>query len=220
MTAETVAEPTVFVAGARYRVNRNHPQGARLTEGETVQAISVDGNVWRVSRIGESDTPEDRLWGVYATDVTALHGVAEARIAELERALAEANTLLESERTSRRSDTERWISDIRHINTVLVDEAESRDWCGDFESIVENRINPPLRYELEGREYEHEMERVVEVTVRVRQTGTYTGRTSDSDDLDEDDVSWPDIDSYAIRNAVDSGDWETGDTVDDSFCNA
>lgn len=221
MTAETVAEPTVFVAGARYRVNRDHPQGARLNEGDTIQAISLDGTVWRVSRIGESDTPETRMWGVYATDVTPLPGFADRRIAELEAALAESNRLLESERATRRADTERWISDIQHINDVLVDEAESRDWCGDFDHIVENRINGPLRYELAGRTFEHEMQRERYVRVRVTQTGTYSGSQSDSDNLDEDDVSWNDLDTNAILTAVRNGAWDDEDeTVDDSFCDA
>jgi hypothetical protein len=219
MTAETVAEPTVFVAGARYRVNRNHPQGARLNEGDTIQAMSLDGSVWRVSRISENDTPEARQWGVYATDVTPLPGFADRRIAELEAQVSELGTQLEAERVGRRQDIQRWQSDIAHIGTTLVRAANDNDMCGVFDSTVDE-INGPLRFEIEGRQFEHEMERVRIVTVRVRQTGTYEGPVRDSDDLDEDDVSWPDIDSYAIREAVSNGDWSDDETEDDSFGNA
>jgi hypothetical protein len=137
----------------------------------------------------------------------------------LESRVAELTALLEAERVGRRQDIARWQSDIAHIGTTLVRAATDNDMCGVFDSTVDE-INGPLRFEIEGRTFEHEMEREVEVIVRVRQTGTYEGPVRDSDDLDEDDVSWPDIDSYAIRDAVSNGSWETGDTVDDSFGNA
>jgi hypothetical protein len=218
MTAEAV-EATVLVAGQRYRVTQQNPQGARLDIGDTVQCVRIEeSGTARFQRIGEHDTPEGHEWIIYPRALEPLN-TDDPRIAALEARVTELLAMLEAERVSHRQDIQRWQSDIAHIGTTLVRAANDNDMCGVFDSTVDE-INAPLRFEIEGRQFEYEMEREVEVIVRVRQTGTYEGPVRDSDDLDEDDVSWPDIDSYAIREAVSNGSWETGDTVDDSFGNA
>jgi hypothetical protein len=215
MTTETIETETGFVVGRRYRVNRDHPQGARLVTGDTVQCVRLDGDTSRFQRIGEHDTPEGHEWIIYRTSLDDLP-TDDPRIASLESRVTELTALLEAERVGRRQDIQRWQSDISHIGTTLVRAANDNDMCGVFDSTVDE-INGPLRFEIEGRTFEHEMERVRIVTVRVRQIGSYEGPVRDSDDLDEDDVSWPDIDSYAIREAVSNGEWSDDETEDDSF---
>lgn len=85
--------------------------------------------------------------------------------------------------------------DIDTIGAALMEEAESRSWCDEYDAVVE-RLNRSLHFELPVRETEVEGTFDVSLTVNVRWSNTVTvpgGSTySDvaSEDVDEDTIAY------------------------------
>lgn len=75
------------------------------------------------------------------------------------------------------------VRDINTLNNALLEEAENRDWCSEFDEFVEG-VNGHLNIELDGRERDFDV--TVEVTYRV--VRTVSARTeSEAEDLATDD---------------------------------
>jgi hypothetical protein len=110
---------------------------------------------------------------------------------------------------------DRYDSDLRTISSIMQDEAENRDWCGEYEQVID-RINRNIHGELEGnreREYYVDFTGTVPVsfTGRVSVTVPY-GSDSDaiyeaaresisnegvrylSDTLDSSEAQWSEVD--------------------------
>lgn len=97
---------------------------------------------------------------------------------------------LVNELTVARQDTqranERHESDIEKIGEALIDEANSRGWCDEYDTFV-NRLNSDLHVELPHRASEYTVTYTYEVTVYQ----TVSARNSDeARDMVEDDISW------------------------------
>jgi hypothetical protein len=82
-----------------------------------------------------------------------------------------------------READERHQADITLIGEVLVDEARSREWCSEFEQVVNRRLNPNLHLPLPVRA--RDVEVVVSGYVRVPFSVTVTVEVDDDSDIDD-----------------------------------
>lgn len=89
-------------------------------------------------------------------------------------------------------------SDIESIGNALLEEAESRGWCSEYDEFVEG-LNGRLTYDLPVREREYE----VEIDVTYRMTVSVTARSEDEAlEAAEDDgaVDHGDASPWTVRN--------------------
>ena len=212
MTETMTEAPTTLVVGQRYRVNTAGAMGATVALGATVQCVRQEGDSFRFQEISDQDTPEGHDWYFTAayldplpTTVTlaeaftpavvplAEHEALQRRVAELElaeRAAWERATAFRNQ----------VFTDVQVASEILIEEADRRDWCGDYDAIID-RINGRISaFSFEERTQSWSATRTVEVTVtlRVVQSGNAEGRG----EPDEDDVDWNEVDSYEVHEAI------------------
>jgi hypothetical protein len=92
------------------------------------------------------------------------------------------------------------------IGERLIQESNDRDWCSEFDNIIET-VNGqlPSWLELPVRKREYEVTWSEEYTITVHRSATVTARDEqDAIDIVED---WDEADSYEISEAVNRGDW-------------
>lgn len=96
---------------------------------------------------------------------------------------------------------------IEIIGRRLLDEAERRGWCDEFDTII-NEVNDELPgpFALPTREKEYEVEWAETYTVTVYRSMTYTASSPD-DAIDM--AREEDIDSSDLIDAIRNGNWET-----------
>jgi hypothetical protein len=111
-----------------------------------------------------------------------------------ERDTAQANA--ERLRNSLAERTRMHESDIETISDKLIDEAESRSWCGEYDEIVDS-LNANLNVELRQRTKEYEV--TVDVVVRVTKTVEATSE-EDAQEQAEEDISDSDLDAGNIQS--------------------
>lgn len=166
-------------------VNSSDPrsEGMRIPgqgEGEIIREMGMDPSAHRIWSI-----PEENLDFREDDTPTAPENPENPEVtrlrSEVEMLQAEATRLREhiSNISSRHS------RDIALIGGVLQEEAENRDWCSDYDDIVD-RLNSDLHVELPVRETEHEVEVTGTVTVSFSTYISLTARANaDEDDLQE-----------------------------------
>lgn len=89
-------------------------------------------------------------------------------------------------------------ADIAYISEVLIEEADNRDWCGEYDDIV-HKINRSLSVRMDVRKREWEV--TMDVTFRMSRTVT----AEDADDAREDaleGIDGSDIESYEQPHRV------------------
>ena len=79
--------------------------------------------------------------------------------------------------------------DIEIIGSVLIDEAESRDWCDDYDHII-GRMNNRLTVELPMREKSHTVEIIVSYRVEVEVLATSQENAEDQIANASTSTSW------------------------------
>jgi hypothetical protein len=100
-------------------------------------------------------------------------------------------------------------NDATTASAILIEEADRRDWCGDYDAII-TRINGRITaFQFDDRVISYNASRRVEVTVSfwVTQSGSYEGRG----EPDEDDVDWNEVDNYEVHEVLRSltrGDYD------------
>lgn len=102
---------------------------------------------------------------------------------------------------------------IEIISRRLNDEAQNRGWCDEFDRIIED-VNGDLPgpYYLERRKREFEVNWTETYTVTVRRSAIIMAE-SDEEAIDEV-RDWDEADTYDIKEAIDSGNYEY-DSADD-----
>lgn len=104
-----------------------------------------------------------------------------------------------------------WRDDFHHQANSLLEEAERRGWCGEYEEFCDN-VDQGLRFgEMPRREKEYEVSWVATVIVQVPMTRTYTARDEESaeESAKEDYDATPE--SQDIIDAIRAGNWEEQD---------
>ena len=104
-----------------------------------------------------------------------------------------------------------WRDDFHHQANCLLDEAEHRGWCNEYEEFCD-RVDEGLRFgEMPRREREYEVSWVATVIVQVPMTRTYTARDEESAEASakEDYDATPE--SQEIIDAIRAGNWEEQD---------
>lgn len=96
---------------------------------------------------------------------------------------------------------------IEIIGRRLLDEAEKRGWCDEFDTII-NEVNDELPgpFALPVREKEYEVEWMETYTVTVHRSVTYTA-SSEEDAIDM--AKEEDIDQSDLIDAIRNGQWDT-----------
>jgi hypothetical protein len=115
-----------------------------------------------------------------------------------------ANKKMESEQRQQRYIT--CLADIDTIGSGLMEEAENRGWCSEYDDFVDN-VNASLSVAcLPAREKEYEVTWVETYTVSVPRSATYTAKSAEEA---EDMAREEDCDTTLIIEAVRDGNWET-----------
>ena len=102
---------------------------------------------------------------------------------------------------------------ISHIGDRLIQEAEGRSWCSEFDEIIDDvNCSLPGWLQLPTREREYEVNWTETYTVTVRRCTTVTARNEEAAcDLVSDMDVIGDADEYDMRHALSSGDYEFSD---------
>jgi hypothetical protein len=96
---------------------------------------------------------------------------------------------------------------IRIIGERLLQEADRRGWCDEFDQIIDE-VNGELPgpYELPIREKEYEVTWTETFTVTVHRSATYTAKSAeDAEEMAQEE----DIDSSDLIDAIRNGNWES-----------
>lgn len=157
-----------------------------------VRACDLRGRNQAEVKAPEAETPE----------VTISHGEALARIVELEAALDD-----EKRRSERLNATVQACQrDFTRINEGLNEAADRRDFCSEYEDLMEGIAASCERFEFDGRESEFEVTVRVPVTVYCDISTTVSmSRGADHSDIEEAAVE--NIESnYSSSNLLDYAD--------------
>lgn len=131
----------------------------------------------------------------------------QAEIAKLKADLEEARQ--DAEAHEKRADG--WRADFYHQANMLMEEAEQRQWCEEYEEFCD-KVDQGLRFgEMPRREKEYEVSWVATIIVEVPMTRTYTARDEEQAEqsAQEDYCATPE--SQEIIDAIRSGNWEEQD---------
>jgi hypothetical protein len=131
-------------------------------------------------------------------DVLSARANAADRLADNERIL---RAQLDTARASLDAEKDRHQADITRIGERLIEEANDRGWCRDYDSIVDD-LNRNLHVELPVRMSDYDITYTITVTV------THTCEGRDGDDAYQRDPSPSESD---IIEQVRSGNWDTQD---------
>jgi capsid protein len=145
----------------------------------------------------EEETQEIDVTNVY--DINHLKSI----IATLKSDLAVARVDLDNNKIIRQQRLDSHIQDIKLISDALMEQAEDRDWCDQYDNFIEE-LNTRLSIELEERTKEYEVE--IEVTQTRTQRVTVTIKARDEDQARELIDDSPE-DYYAEQ--ITEYDWET-----------
>ena len=133
--------------------------------------------------------------------------VDEAEIAKLKADLDEMRARCES--ADKRAES--WRIDFQHLANSLMEEAERRGWCYEYEEFCDN-VDQGLRFgEMPRREKEYEVSWIATVIVEVPMTRTYSARDEEhaEEQAKEDYCATPE--SQEIIDAVRGSNWEEQD---------
>lgn len=104
-----------------------------------------------------------------------------------------------------------WRDDFHHQANSLLEEAERRGWCGEYEEFCDN-VDQGLRFgEMPRREKEYEVSWIATVIVQVPMTRTYTARDEESAEEQAQDDYCATPESQDIIDAIRAGNWEEQD---------
>lgn len=124
-------------------------------------------------------------------DVTNIYDLNHLKsiIASLKSDLVVARVDLDNNKKMRVEGREKHERDIRIIGEALIEEAEERDWCSQFDDFIE-KVNNELSVELPLRQHEYDVEMLITQTRTQTVTVTVTARNTDeARRLVEDDPS-------------------------------
>jgi hypothetical protein len=194
--------------------------------------LSDDGIVDVAAQPGLVTRVDDGVWSVHVAAIghivsgpgyvmpldghTMTVSSDDGRVATLERELARANERVE-EYGARAA---KWERDFNRYAERVMQEAIDRDWCSEYERVVDS-----IRYDLEiaeipDRDEEVDIEWEETYTVTVRRSATVTLKHGyDSDDVDEaarSRNSDDDAASSEIIDAVRNGNYSSEEYVDGS----
>lgn len=224
-TMNETETPYLPAIGERCRVTNDHPRTSDLMTGNTVQVSQRTAGVGLYVRlVGAYDVVSTRDWYVHGEDLEPLGADAtEARDPALVEALAEVVRLREqvANSASTIASLHAWqrnaVSDVSDvISENLINEARSRDWCGDYDSIVAKINRNCTVLALRERTQSWDTRRQVRVTMSfyVTQNGSYDGPGEPDD---EDNVEWDTLDAYDVREIARYADFEVDDDDTDGF---
>ena len=222
-----------YAVGSRWRVTSDRPYGAGVVTGDVVEIVDPEQHRHIRAKVVMGDGSLGMATWSFALSTTDLEPVVEeeavvgatidesqAKIAELESRIGALNDLVQTKDRTIESyrDWQRAAhADAEKIGDILNKEAERRNWCREYDDIVE-KINGELRYlALPRREREVEVTVTGWLRVPFSRTVTVTVTSGDNDDaieqaeeiVSEEDAS--ELWSYADRGAaeVDNDDFES-----------
>lgn len=101
---------------------------------------------------------------------------------------------------------------IQAIGERLIEEAEKRNWCSEFDEIIDNvNASLPGQFQLPTREREYNVSWTETYTITVQRSATVTARDGDNAcDLASEMYSG-EADDYEIRDAISYGNYEFRD---------
>ena len=208
---DTTALPTIgdkiTAIRCRYHSDLNGLPGvvADIMQGDPVGLLcdltQPDGTVLRLVAVSEWE-PRDEPINRWTTPMS--YEVLREAHAELERQVSLLNRRVES----LADQVANGHHAVEIIGNRLIREAEARDWCSDFDRIVDEvNCGLPGSYALPLREKEYEVTWTQTVTVTVDCSATFTARSaSDAADMARDWCS--DLGSDDIIEAVRAGNYE------------
>lgn len=123
----------------------------------------------------------------------------EAQVARLTEENAALSRRLDAAREEARAARQRHEADIERVSDHLIEEAESRSWCSEYDRVV-NEINEGMNVPLRQREREFSV--TLDVTVRI--TRTVTAIDADaageiaSEGIDSEDIRYGEIEDTEV----------------------
>jgi hypothetical protein len=142
--------------------------------------------------------------------VPADAGVQQLRdiIERLSNDLADEKHRCEQANSVLNTRNQQFADSINIIGTALMEEAERRGWCAEYDDFVES-INSQLPYhDLPTRQREFQVTWVETVTVRIERSATYTCASAEEA---EDMAREEELDNSLIIDEVRNGNWDTDD---------
>lgn len=107
-------------------------------------------------------------------------------------------------------------SAIETIGQRLIDEAEKRNWCSEFDEIIDD-VNGSLpgHFQLPTREREYNVSWSETYTITVRRSATVTARSEENACDSASELYSGEADDYEIRDAISCGNYEFSDDNSD-----
>ena len=136
-----------------------------------------------------------------ATEPVAAETADDGRHAELQAKI----TQLEADNSRMSSSIYSYCEDINTIGTLLLEEAERRDWCEEYDEFVQHVNSRLLASCLHVREKEYTVEWTQNIIVSITKSVTVTAVDEESA---EEMAREEDIEESDIYDSVSSGDWE------------
>ena len=174
------------------------PNGDEVTFNEWGPALDEVGDVDPINEpVTESDSAEQP-----PAPEPVVEPVVDREVENLRRRI-----------TNLQSEVDAGKEAIRIIGGRLIEEANNRGWCSDYDRIIEN-VNSEVAsgWELPVRNAQYEVTWTESYTVTVYRSATFTA--SDEDDAIEIAHNEETADRYALRDAIDNGNY-TFDEADD-----
>lgn len=138
-------------------------------------------------------------------------GVQQLReiIERLSNDLADEKHRCETANSILNTRNQQFSDSINIIGASLMEEAERRGWCAEYDDFVES-INSQLPYhDLPTREREYEVTWTEYVTVAIDRSATYTcGDPQEAENMARNE----DLDTQMILDEVRNGNWECSDS--------
>jgi len=105
---------------------------------------------------------------------------------------------------------------IHMIGIRLIDEAERRNWCSEFDEIIDDvNANLPGPFELPTREREYNVSWTETYTITVQRSTTVTARDAEQACDAASELYTGEADDYEIRDAISCGNYEFRDDNND-----
>ena len=190
-------------------------QYPEATRRQVVTVAAVVGRAIYADFLQDPSDPDSRKHNWYFYEWKPAEEAVEVspEVATLRGTIANLNETLDSERTRLRETRANFDRSMEIISGRLNEEAENRGWCDEFDRIIED-VNGDLPgpFYLERRKREFEVDWTETYTVTVRRSAIIMAE-SDEEAIDEV-RDWDEADTYDIKEAIDSGNYEF-DSADD-----
>lgn len=218
----------------RYSVAHTAPAFGAKVRAFGVNDLAYEGKVCTVTQAGLATA-----WGEFTSiakpdDTISLSfdsyervedeptvDIAMIPVADHDRTVESLNAQIESltrDRDNLRTRAAAYAEDFNTVGTMLMEEAERRGWCSEYDEFVDAVNGRTQRLELPSREREVEISWEETYTVTVRRTGTATLRADYGDDDIEraarDLNGNSDASREEVLQAVRDGEYESCEFVD------